>query len=245
MVTPLLRDQELDLAVRYWEGAVRVQGAAGGRALQGSGYVEPVGYAAAAGGAAGVRDTRLCDNDGRAAGTRAQRARQPGATLTIGGRNDARVTGIGTGRWEAALLLVRRPRRGRTDPTPAGAAAGRAGVGRTLLPGGPRRPEEEGLAAGAVQAYEAAVKEREAFPEAWNGLGFSLRQQGKYRRRRSRAYDRALKLRPDYAEALEYLGEAYVKMGKLDEARAVLGRLEPLDKKEAAELRAAIDKAKK
>ena len=40
-------------------------------------------------------------------------------------------------------------------------------------------------------------------------------------------------------------GEAYVKMGKLDDARAVLGRLEPLDKKEAAELRAAIDKAKK
>jgi predicted secreted hydrolase len=54
VVTPLLRDQELDLAVRYWEGAVRVEGTAGGRALQGSGYVELVGYAAAAGGAAGV-----------------------------------------------------------------------------------------------------------------------------------------------------------------------------------------------
>ena len=34
-------------------------------------------------------------------------------------------------------------------------------------------------------------------------------------------------------------------MGKLDEARAVLKRLEPLDKKEAAELRAVIDKTKK
>ena len=30
-----------------------------------------------------------------------------------------------------------------------------------------------------------------------------------------------------------------------DDVRAVLGRLEPLDKKEAAELRTAIDKAKK
>jgi tetratricopeptide (TPR) repeat protein len=96
----------------------------------------------------------------------------------------------------------------------------------------------------ASQAYESAIKEREAFPEAWNGLGYSLRQQGKYQEA-VKAYDRALKLRPDYAEALEYLGEAYVKMGKLDDARAVLGRLEPLDKKEAAELRAAIDKAKK
>jgi tetratricopeptide (TPR) repeat protein len=93
----------------------------------------------------------------------------------------------------------------------------------------------------AAEAYEAAVKQREAFPEAWNGLGYSLRQQGKYAEA-IKAYDRALKLRPNYAEALEYLGEAYVKMGKLDDARVV--RLEPLDKKEAAELRAAIDKAK-
>jgi tetratricopeptide (TPR) repeat protein len=96
----------------------------------------------------------------------------------------------------------------------------------------------------ASQSYEAAIKQREAFPEAWNGLGYSLRQQGKYPEA-VKAYDRALKLRPDYAEALEYLGEAYVKMGKLDEARAVLARLEPLDKKEAAELREAIEKAKK
>jgi tetratricopeptide (TPR) repeat protein len=95
----------------------------------------------------------------------------------------------------------------------------------------------------AAQAYEAAIKQREAFPEAWNGLGYSLRQQGKYPEA-IKAYDRALKLRPDYAEALEYLGEAYVKMGRLDDARAVLKRLEPLDAKEAAELRAAIDKAK-
>jgi tetratricopeptide (TPR) repeat protein len=95
----------------------------------------------------------------------------------------------------------------------------------------------------AAQAYEAALKEREAFPEAWNGLGYSLRQQGKYPEA-VRAYDRALKLRPDYAEALEYLGEAYVQMGKLDDARAVLKRLEPLDPKEAAVLRAAIEKKK-
>jgi tetratricopeptide (TPR) repeat protein len=93
----------------------------------------------------------------------------------------------------------------------------------------------------AAQAYEAAIKEREAFPEAWNGLGYSLRHQGKYPEA-LRAYDRALKLRPDYAEALEYLGEAYVQMGRLDDARAVLKRLEPLDKKEAAELRAVIEK---
>jgi len=133
---------------------------------------------------------------------------------------------------------------GRADgPTPASPAP--------AVPASAERYFQEGLDAQkkkdwrrASQSYEAAIKERDAFPEAWNGLGYSLRQQGKYPEA-VRAYDRALKLRPDYAEALEYLGEAYVKMGKLDDARAVLGRLEPLDKKEAAELRAAIDKAKK
>jgi tetratricopeptide (TPR) repeat protein len=93
----------------------------------------------------------------------------------------------------------------------------------------------------AAQAYEAAIKEREVFPEAWNGLGYALRQQGKYADA-VKAYDRALALRPDYAEALEYLGEAYVKMGKMDDARKVLRRLEPLDKKEAAALRTAIER---
>jgi predicted secreted hydrolase len=41
-VQPLLDDQEQDLAVRYWEGAVRVLDRAGGRA--GRGYMELVGY---------------------------------------------------------------------------------------------------------------------------------------------------------------------------------------------------------
>lgn len=42
---PLLADQELDTAPRYWEGAVDVRGTHAGRPLQGEGYVELVGYA--------------------------------------------------------------------------------------------------------------------------------------------------------------------------------------------------------
>jgi predicted secreted hydrolase len=49
VVTPLLADQELDLGVRYWEGAVRVEGTAGGRPIAGAGYVELVGYDGTAG----------------------------------------------------------------------------------------------------------------------------------------------------------------------------------------------------
>ena len=146
---------------------------------------------------------------------------------------------LAIGVWLLGLVAVA----GADGPSPAAPPPG--------VPTSAERLFQEGLDAQqkkdwsrASQAYQAAVKEREAFPEAWNGLGYSLRQQGKYAEA-VKAYDRALKLRPDYAEALEYLGEAYVKMGKLDEARAVLGRLEPLSKKEAAELRAVIDKAKK
>jgi predicted secreted hydrolase len=46
-VVPRLPDQELALAVRYWEGAVRAAGHARGQPIAGAGYVELVGYARA------------------------------------------------------------------------------------------------------------------------------------------------------------------------------------------------------
>jgi predicted secreted hydrolase len=44
-VRPLLADQELKTAPRYWEGAVDVDGERAGRTVRGRGYVELVGYA--------------------------------------------------------------------------------------------------------------------------------------------------------------------------------------------------------
>lgn len=43
-VRPVIDDQEILLSVRYWEGAVRVAGRAGGGPVSGSGYVELAGY---------------------------------------------------------------------------------------------------------------------------------------------------------------------------------------------------------
>lgn len=49
VLTPLLKDQELVTAqstgVAYWEGAVSIQGSAGGARARGEGYVELTGYA--------------------------------------------------------------------------------------------------------------------------------------------------------------------------------------------------------
>ena len=44
-ITPLLRDQELNLTYNYWEGAVQVESLSSSQPLSGFGYVELTGYA--------------------------------------------------------------------------------------------------------------------------------------------------------------------------------------------------------
>ena len=87
----------------------------------------------------------------------------------------------------------------------------------------------------AAEAFHSAITMRPAFADAWNELGFALRNQGRYPEALD-AYGEALRLRPDFPEALEYLGEAYVKLKRLDDARRVLERLRVLDAGRAAEL---------
>src|SRR5262247_2521 len=93
----------------------------------------------------------------------------------------------------------------------------------------------------AVDAFRGAIAQRAEFPEAWNELGFALRNQGRYTES-LQAYDEALRLRPNFPEALEYLGEAYVKLGRLEDARRVRERLRPLDAGRAQELAEVIQK---
>ena len=49
-ITPLLKDQELNVSYSYWEGAVQVVGNYGTEVLEGYGYVEMTGYAESIGG---------------------------------------------------------------------------------------------------------------------------------------------------------------------------------------------------
>jgi predicted secreted hydrolase len=44
-VAPVMADQELFTTVRYWEGAVDVEGERDGAPVTGRGYVELTGYA--------------------------------------------------------------------------------------------------------------------------------------------------------------------------------------------------------
>jgi Flp pilus assembly protein TadD len=95
----------------------------------------------------------------------------------------------------------------------------------------------------AVASFKKATELKPDFPEAWNELGYALRNVGSYPDS-VKAYDEALRLKPRFPEALEYLGEAYVKMGQVEEARKVLERLKPMDRKRAQELADEIAKAK-
>jgi tetratricopeptide (TPR) repeat protein len=133
----------------------------------------------------------------------------------------------------AAAEMTPTPPPGRLPPAPSAEGEYARGVAAT-------RAKEWSVAAAA---FTRAVEMKPAYPEAWNGLGFALRNQGKYPDA-LKAYDEALRLRPDYPDALEYLGEAYVKMGRLNDARRVLERLTPLDRERARELSEAIARGK-
>lgn len=85
--------------------------------------------------------------------------------------------------------------------------------------------KKEKAAKQAAESYEhardefaLAVQNVATMHEAWNGLGYSLRKLGRYDAALM-AYDKALSLRPSYPEAIEYRGEAYLALGRVDDAK--------------------------
>ncbi len=92
----------------------------------------------------------------------------------------------------------------------------------------------------ALDRLTRATELDSTFHEAWSLEGYSLRKLGDYPHALE-AYGRSLRLKPDYAPAREYLGEAYVDLGRMDDARAQLDWLVRLKADDlAGELRAAI-----
>ena len=98
----------------------------------------------------------------------------------------------------------------------------------------------------ARKAYEKAAKYQaeaiDAKPEmheAHASLGYALRKLGKFKEALA-AYDRALELDPGYAPALEYRGEAYLGLGRIDDAKQAYMTLFQNGADEAATLAAAM-----
>ena len=79
----------------------------------------------------------------------------------------------------------------------------------------------------ALERCEKAVAYDERYHEAWNLLGYTARKTGDYDKA-FKAYDRCLSIKPDYAPAREYLGEAWLDKGDAKKARDQLVWLERL-----------------
>lgn len=106
--------------------------------------------------------------------------------------------------------------------------------------------KQEKLLGKAGKAYESAIRKfeqatglRAGMYEAWNYLGYCNRKQGRYDVALA-AYDRALALKPDYAEAIEYRGHAYLGLNRLADAKNAYLTLFGANRKLAASLLTAM-----
>ena len=79
----------------------------------------------------------------------------------------------------------------------------------------------------ALEHGEKAVLRDERYHEAWNLVGYSARKLGDYDKA-FKAYDKCLTIKPDFAPAREYLGEAWLEKGDAKKAREQLVWLERL-----------------
>ncbi len=98
----------------------------------------------------------------------------------------------------------------------------------------------------AQKAYTTAMRKMSMVTDlqpsnyqAWNYVGYINRKLGQYDAALA-AYDRALKLKPDYAEAIEYRGQAYLGLNRLPEAKDAYLALFAGNRKLAASLLAAM-----
>lgn len=70
----------------------------------------------------------------------------------------------------------------------------------------------------AAGSFKRAVRKNPMLHEAHSELGYCLRKQGDFEAALV-AYDRALEIQPNYAEAIEYRAEAYLGLNRLDEVK--------------------------
>lgn len=79
----------------------------------------------------------------------------------------------------------------------------------------------------AVDLFQKVVAKDEKNADAFNWLGYALRNQGDYPKAFA-AYEKALSIDPRHKGAHEYIGEAYLKTGNLEKAEEHLKRLDSI-----------------
>jgi len=91
----------------------------------------------------------------------------------------------------------------------------------------------------AAREYESAVELDPRHYRAYSDLGYALRRLGDHQAALA-AYDRALGMVPNYAEAIEYRAEAYLGLGRLDDAKEAYLQLFAGDRERADVLMEAM-----
>ena len=94
----------------------------------------------------------------------------------------------------------------------------------------------------ALKKFDEATKLDPGYYQAWNMVGYCARKTGDMKRAFA-AYEKCLAIEPDYAEAHEYLGEAYVMVGDIAKAKEQLHWLRSRNSDEAEELAEKIEAA--
>ena len=91
----------------------------------------------------------------------------------------------------------------------------------------------------AIKDYEKSIGHYGRFYEAHNSLGYALRKVGRYEESLA-AYNVAIKINPYFDQAIEYRGEAYLGLNRLDEAKEAYIDLFKNDRTLADQLMAAM-----
>lgn len=84
----------------------------------------------------------------------------------------------------------------------------------------------------AIAQFRTATEKDPKFYPAQSDLGFALRKTGDYSGA-LQAYDRALSISPTYAPAIEYRGEAYLGLDRMEDAKNAYMALFPGDRDQA------------
>ena len=93
--------------------------------------------------------------------------------------------------------------------------------------------------AAALAKFKESTELDSTLHEAWNYVGYTSRKLGNYDEALA-AYDKALSLKPGYPDALEYRGEAYLGLGRIDDAKQAYLDLYAGNRTLAAKLLTAI-----
>jgi tetratricopeptide (TPR) repeat protein len=91
----------------------------------------------------------------------------------------------------------------------------------------------------ALKSFEEAATLNPELPHAWNGVGFAQRKLGDPAKALA-SYDRALLLAPNFPDAIEYRGEAYLALNRIDDAKQAYLALFAIDRKQAELLMKAM-----